>query len=68
MATERLKKAAALIGSATDVAKIEAALIEAGYGEKYAAGYAPVFRELLASEGLLAKGRPASPAPATKEA
>lgn len=65
MATERLEKAAKLIGTETNEAKIAERLVEAGYGEAFAAGHAKTFRGLLAKEGLLKGAAPkAAPTPA----
>lgn len=63
MATERLERAAKLIGSETDTGKIAERMVEAGYGEKFAEGHAKTFRGLLAKEGLLKGGPATKPAP-----
>lgn len=66
MATERQRKAADLINKG---AGVEAALVEAGYGEKFAAGYAAEFAALAAKLGLLNPRTAAkAAAPAPKEA
>lgn len=65
MATERQRKAADLINKG---ATPEAALIEAGYGEKFAAGYAGEFATLAAKLGLLTTRTVKAAAHAPKEA
>lgn len=66
MATDRQKAAADLINKGVAV---EAALVQAGYGPKFAAGNAATILSLFAKLGLLraSKAAPAS-APAAKEA
>ena len=65
MATERQRKAADLINKG---AAPEAALLEAGYGEKFAAGHAAEFVGLAAKLGLLNTRTARTAAPAPKEA
>ena len=66
MATARLTKAAAAVARGVDA---ERALIEAGYGAAFAAGFAKSLPALLAKLGLSSgRAAKAAPAPAPKEA
>jgi len=59
--TARQKKAAALIASGKDA---ETALLEAGYGKRFAAGHAKSYAAVLLALGLIDEKRAAKATPA----
>lgn len=63
--TARQKKAAGLIAGGKDVTE---ALLEAGYGKRFATGHAKTYAGLLVSLGLLDEKRAAKATPAPKAA